>query len=65
MPRKYLVISIVKGIAKVKHKCWFCTKKHTLEYPVDDIGMDSKTNALCQDCEAGLRNFKKNNPEMC
>lgn len=65
MPKKYLVVKVVNGIAKVKHKCWFCRKKHVLDYPLDDLGMKSKVDALCSDCASGLEKFKKNNPEVC
>lgn len=61
--KTHRVINVKNGVATVRHKCWFCKRKHKLEYPLDDVGM--KCNQLCLTCEKGLEKFKKNNPEMC
>jgi hypothetical protein len=62
---KYIVLGKENGIATVKHKCWFCKRKHTVCYPFDDVGMDTKINQLCNRCESDLEKFKKSNPELC
>ena len=65
MLNKYMVVDVKEGIATVKHKCWFCKRKHKLAYPLDDVGMKSKIDQLCLVCENGLEKFKKSNPEIC
>lgn len=65
MIKKYTVLGIREGIATVKHKCWFCKRNHTISYPCDDIGMKTKINQLCENCDNDLKHFKKNNPELC
>jgi hypothetical protein len=65
MPKKYILLSVKNGIAVVKHRCWFCKRKHRLEYPLDDVGTKNKINSLCLKCENSLEHFKKNNPEIC
>jgi hypothetical protein len=65
MAVKYVVLGKKDGIATVKHKCWFCKRKHNLSYPVDDIGMDTKIKQLCNTCDKELEHFKKNNPDLC
>ena len=62
---KYVVLGTENGIATVKHKCWFCKRKHTLRYPLDDVGMITKIKQLCNTCDDDLEKFKKNNPELC
>lgn len=65
MSTRYIVLSRKNGIAKVEHKCWFCKRKHTLCYPIDDVGMKTKSKQLCNKCDGELEKFKKNNPELC
>jgi hypothetical protein len=55
---KYKILHVRNGIATVKHKCWFCKRKHNLKYPLDDVGTQSKIDMLCCDCESGLNKFK-------
>lgn len=65
MPKKYAILSVKNGIATVKHRCWFCKRKHSLKYPLDDVGSEEKENILCIKCENGLEDFKQNNPGLC
>jgi hypothetical protein len=62
--RKYSVLSLENGIVKIKKPCGYCEKKHTVQFPVDDMFVKRRMNSLCNYCEQQLEEIRKKYPNI-
>lgn len=61
---RYSVISLLKGIVKIKKPCGYCEKKHVVEFPVDDLLVKRRMCSLCEKCEKQIEEIKKKHPRL-
>lgn len=61
---KYSVLSLENGIVRIKKPCGYCEKKHTVEFPIDDLFVKRRMNSLCKNCEEQLEQIRKKYPNI-
>lgn len=58
------VLSLSNGIVRVRKHCGFCDRSHVVNFPLDDLGMESRMSTFCDRCEREAEKIKRKQKEL-
>jgi len=60
--RRFMVLGIRGGLARVRKPCGWCERRHTVRFPADDLLVQRHHDSFCKSCTRELEQALQEHP---